>query len=60
MKSKVIWAVFSAVLFLLLIVAVKTVDVGVPLLAMHSAREMMGVKDQEALERLVREFFTLF
>lgn len=34
-------------------------DMGVPLLAMHSAREMMGVKDQEALERLVREFFRI-
>lgn len=36
---------------------VKTVDLGVPILAMHSAREMMGVEDQEYLERLICEFF---
>lgn len=33
------------------------VDIGVPILAMHSAREMMGVKDQDYLEKLVKEFF---
>ena len=36
----------------------RTMDIGVPLLAMHSARETMGVQDQEALERLVRHFFS--
>lgn len=35
----------------------KTVDVGVPLLAMHSARELMGVKDQTALNQLMVSFF---
>ena len=35
----------------------RTMDMGVPILAMHSAREMMGVQDQDALERLVRSFF---
>lgn len=35
-------------------------DMGVPLLAMHSAREMMGVKDQFALQQLVMSFFTKF
>ncbi len=35
-------------------------DMGVPLLAMHSAREMMGVKDQLALQNLVTSFFTNF
>lgn len=36
----------------------KTVDLGVPLLAMHSAREMMGAKDQVELNRLIEAFFT--
>ena len=35
----------------------KTVDLGVPLLAMHSARELMGSQDQEQLCRLIRSFF---
>lgn len=36
---------------------VKTVDVGIPLLAMHSARELMGTKDQQALKELIEAFF---
>ena len=32
----------------------STADVGVPMLAMHSARETMGAKDQDALNRLVQ------
>ena len=36
---------------------IRTMDIGVALLAMHSARETMGVKDQEALERLITVFF---
>ena len=35
------------------------VDVGIPLLAMHSAAETMGKKDMESLTGLVREFFSL-
>ena len=35
----------------------RTVDVGVPILAMHSARETMGTKDQSALTALASEFF---
>ncbi len=35
----------------------KTVDLGVPILAMHSARELMGTKDQKALNNLVKYFF---
>lgn len=35
----------------------KTVDIGVPILAMHSARELMGRNDQEALELLMKGFF---
>ncbi len=36
----------------------KTVDLGVPLLAMHSARELMGAKDQEQLNKLITVFFS--
>lgn len=35
----------------------KTVDLGIPLLAMHSARELMGANDQLELERLIAAFF---
>lgn len=35
----------------------RTLDIGIPLLAMHSARETMGAADQEALESLLRVFF---
>ncbi|MBS4912585.1 MAG: M18 family aminopeptidase [Veillonella sp.] len=38
------------------ILPMRTMDVGVPLLAMHSARETMGAQDQEALENLMKEF----
>lgn len=39
------------------ILAMPAADVGVPILAMHSAREMMGAKDQEAFCRLCEAFF---
>lgn len=35
----------------------RTVDVGVPILAMHSARELMGVRDEDALCRLAAAFY---
>ena len=35
----------------------RTVDVGIPMLAMHSAREVMGAADQKALEDLVTAYF---
>jgi len=35
----------------------KTVDIGVPILAMHSAREIMGRKDQDALVTLMKGFY---
>lgn len=38
---------------------VRTVDIGVPLLAMHSARELMGTKDQESLTRLMTAYYSL-
>lgn len=34
-----------------------TVDIGVPILAMHSARELMGASDQEELVKLITAFF---
>ena len=37
---------------------IRTVDVGIPLLSMHSAREMCGVEDVVYLTRAVRSFFT--
>ena len=36
----------------------KTVDLGIPILAMHSSRELMGYEDQEHLNRLVEAFFS--
>ena len=36
---------------------VKTVDIGIPLLAMHSARELMAAADQQALKDLVSTYF---
>lgn len=36
----------------------QTMDVGVAILAMHSARELMGMRDQWAMERLVEELFS--
>jgi len=33
-------------------------DIGVPILAMHSARETMGVKDQQSLEDMMKAFFS--
>lgn len=38
---------------------VKTMDIGVPILAMHSARELMGAADIESLKDAVTEYFTL-
>lgn len=35
----------------------RTMDIGVPLLAMHSACETIGTKDQESIERLMKAFF---
>lgn len=38
-------------------IPIKTVDIGVPLLAMHSARELMGIQDQIELENGIKSFF---
>ena len=39
------------------LLTMRTVDVGVPMLAMHSAREVMSASDQEALVNLTIAFF---
>lgn len=39
-------------------VPMRIVDMGVPVLAMHSSRELMAAADQVALEQAVREFFS--
>lgn len=39
--------------------SMKTVDIGVPILAMHSARELMACADQTAINRLASEFFLI-
>ena len=41
------------------IIPVPTVDIGVPLLAMHSAVETMGVQDQIGITKLMREYFSI-
>ena len=38
-------------------VTMRTLDIGIALLAMHSARELMGCKDQDYLEVMFRYFF---
>lgn len=39
------------------VIGVKTIDVGVPQLAMHSIREMAGVLDSYYLYKVLREFY---
>lgn len=39
------------------LLAMPAADIGVPILAMHSARELMGAKDQDAICRLCKAFF---
>lgn len=38
---------------------VKTMDIGVPMLAMHSARELMGTKDMDSLKDAVTAYFSI-
>lgn len=40
------------------LLTVKTVDLGIPLLAMHSSRELMGTKDMDSLKHAVMAFFS--
>ena len=39
--------------------AVQTLDIGIPILAMHSSRELMGVGDMDALKNAVTAYFSL-
>lgn len=39
------------------VISMRGMDIGVPMLAMHSARELMGAKDQTAITNLVKVFF---
>ena len=37
---------------------IRTIDIGIPLLAMHSAMETMGTQDQESMIRLMESYFS--
>ena len=37
---------------------IRTVDIGIPLLAMHSALETAGMKDEENMIRFMRAYFS--
>lgn len=37
--------------------AIRTIDIGIPILAMHSSRELMAAKDIDALKDLTTAFF---
>lgn len=38
---------------------VNTVDIGIPILAMHSARELMGKEDMKSLSEFVTSYFSI-
>ena len=40
------------------VLPIKAVDMGIPLLSMHSARELGGVRDIEALVEVMKAFYT--
>ena len=40
------------------VLPIKTVDIGIPLLSMHSVRELMARKDMDSLKEAVSKFFT--
>lgn len=42
------------------LVPMRTMDIGVPLLSMHSVRETMGAWDQESLNQLLKAFIVKF
>lgn len=40
------------------VLPMRTVDIGIPLLAMHSARELMGAEDVKKLEKFLTGFYS--
>ncbi|MBQ3665381.1 MAG: M18 family aminopeptidase [Lachnospiraceae bacterium] len=40
------------------ILPVRTIDIGIPLLSMHSSRELMGVKDEKNLEKFLTVYYS--
>ncbi len=40
------------------VLPMRTVDIGIPLLAMHSARELMGVHDEKNLEKFLTVYYS--
>lgn len=40
-------------------VPVRTVDIGVPLISMHSSRELMGAEDEQSLIAFLKAYFSL-
>lgn len=36
----------------------RTIDIGIPLLAMHSSRELMGMKDEKNLEKFLTVYYS--
>ena len=40
------------------VMPLRTMDIGIPLLAMHSAKELMGIKDQKYLEKFLTGFYS--
>ena len=41
------------------LVPMRTMDIGIAMLAMHSARETMGAADQQALNELIAQFYLM-
>lgn len=40
------------------IIPIRTIDIGIPILAMHSSRELMGIKDEKYLEKFLTGFYS--
>ena len=40
------------------VLPMRTIDIGIPLLAMHSSRELMGKNDEKNLEKFLTGFYS--
>ena len=40
------------------VLPVRTIDIGIPLLSMHSSRELMGIKDEKNLEKFLTVYYS--